>query len=316
MPRSSPSSPPPPRGEPAAAPPDDAAAREGLAHRVRALGVLAIEGADRVTFLQGQLTQEVRTLEPGRSRPAAGLTPRGKLLYWGRIWNAGDSLLLLLPARAREAVAAHLAKYAVFQKVSVRDRTGEHAAIGLYGPRAAGVPMPKGAAALEPEGEFAAEFFGPREALSAWEAGLARAGSVGVSEETAEVLRVEAGRPRLGQDADESNLPDEVGLEPAISRTKGCYVGQEVVARLRTYGRVNRRLVGFRFAGGLPPAGTEFPNPGRPDHVLARVSSVVRSPRFGAIGLGLAFRDVPDGGSLVRTEQPTWTAVVSPLPFS
>jgi folate-binding protein YgfZ len=280
------------------------------------MGVLAVEGPDRTEFLQGQLTQDVRTLPPGQARPAAGLTPKGKLIYFGRVWNDGEFLLLLIPARARAAVAAHLAKYAAFQRVAVRDVSDAHAALGLYGPGAASVTLPGTGAALPPEGEFAAEVFGPRALLPGWEDALARAGSRAVSEETAEVLRVEAGRPLLGRDADESNLPEEVGLSGAISPTKGCYVGQEVVARLRTYGRVNRRLVGFRFPGGPVPEGTTFPNPEKPDHALARVSSAVVSPRLGAIGLGLAFREVADGAALEDAARPGRTAVVVPLPFA
>src|SRR5262249_55405263 len=121
---------------------------------------------------------------------------------------------------------------------------------------------------------------------------------------------------RLGKDANDSNLPEEVGLSAAISSTKGCYVGQEVVARLRTYGRVNRRLVGFRFPGEPVPEGTAFPNPDKPDHELGHVSSAVSSPRFGAIGLGLAFRAVPEGETLADPAHPELRAVVAPLPFA
>jgi folate-binding protein YgfZ len=297
---------------------DYLAARQALAHRIRALGVLAVEGPDRVDFLQGQLTQDVRGLGSGQARRAAGLTPKGKLIYFGRVRNDGDRLLLLVPSDARGAVTAHLAKYAAFQKVTVRDATEAYAALGLYGPAARGLvgALAPGDSALPPEGEFAAELFGPRERLDEWERALRDARSIGVSSATAEILRVEAGRPRLGRDANESNLPDEVGLSDAISASKGCYVGQEVVARLRTYGRVNRRLVGFRFPGEPVPEGTAFSNPEKPDHELGRVTSAVVSPRFGAIGLGLAFRDVPDDGTLSDPARPELRAIVSPLPFA
>jgi folate-binding protein YgfZ len=305
---------------PAPAAPDDLAAREALAHRVRALGVLAIEGPDRVEFLQGQLTQDVRGLGPGtdRARPAAGLTPKGKLIYFGRVSNDGGRLLLLVPAGARAQVAAHLSKYAAFQKATVRDATEEHVVLGLYGPRAAALVSAFPDSALPPEGEFAAELFGPRERLAEWERALREAGSRAVSDATAEILRVEAGRARLGKDASDANLPEEVGLSAAISPTKGCYVGQEVVARLRTYGRVNRRLVGFRFPGAPVPEGTAFLNPEKPgsSQELGRVTSAVVSPRFGAIGLGLAFRDVPEGGTLADPARPEIRAIVAALPFA
>jgi folate-binding protein YgfZ len=296
--------------------PDYLAARESLAHRVRALGVLAIEGPDRVAFLQGQLTQDVRTLAPGDTRLAAGLTPRGKLLYFGRVRNADERLLLLVPSDALPAVAAHLGKYAAFQKVTVRDVTDSWAVLGLYGPKAADANPDAVGETLPPEGEFAAEILGSRAVVEAWARELALSGAPAVSDATAEVLRVEAGRPLLGKDATEANLAEEIGLEDAISSTKGCYVGQEIVARLRTYGRVNRRLVGFRFPREPVPEGTAFSNPEKPDHELARVSSAVTSPRLGPIGLGLAFRDVADGASLADPAHPERIAVVVRLPFA
>ena len=136
-----------------------------------------------------------------------------------------------------------------------------------------------------------------------------------VPDRTAEILRVEAGRPRLGKDADDTHMPEEVGLSSAISATKGCYVGQEVVARHGTYGRVNHRLVGFRIPSPPVPEGTAFPDPRKPDHELARITSVVVSPRFGTIGLGLAFRRLRDGDSLAIGGCRS-NPVVSPLPFA
>ena len=301
---------------PAPAAPDYLAAREALAHRIRALGVLAVEGPDRVEFLQGQLTQDIRTLPPGSARPAAGLTPRGKLLYFGRVRNDGERLLLLVPSDALPAVAAHLGKYAAFQKVTLRDATADFRVLGVYGPRAASAIPDAAGEPLPPEDDFASELLGPRADVERWARQLESSGSLPVSDATAEILRVEAGRPRLGKDATDANLPDEVGLDRAISSTKGCYVGQEVVARLRTYGRVNRRLVGFLFPGGPVAEGTAFPNPEKPDHELGRVSSAVVSPRLGAIGLGLAFRDVPEGGTLSDPARPGLQAIVAPLPFA
>jgi folate-binding protein YgfZ len=209
-----------------------------------------------------------------------------------------------------------LAKYAVFQKVSVRDVTEEHVELGLYGPRSLAFDIPPGTVPFPAEGEFAASLLAPRELADELTRVLESAGSRSVSNETAEILRVESGRPLLGKDTDETNLPDEVGLAGAISTTKGCYVGQEVVARLRTYGRVNRRLVGFRFPAAAVPEGTGFPNPEKPGHELARVSSAVHSPRFGAIGLGLAFREIPEGGTLANPAHPERVAILAPIPFA
>ena len=296
-------------------PPDYAAAREGLAHRLRA-GVIAVEGPDRVAFLQGQVTQDVRGLSPGEARAAAGLTAKGKLLYFGRLVGEAERILLLLPRAAVSGAVAHLAKYAAFQKTTVRDVTDEYARFALYGPGAASVATPDGGLRLPPDGEIAAELLAPASAERSLARSLEESGSVALSESTAEILRVEAGRPLLGKDADESHLPEEVGLAAAISSTKGCYVGQEVVARLRTYGRLNRRLVGFRFPASPVPEGAAFSDPEKPALELARVTSVARSPRFGPIGLGLAFREVGEGSSLADPAHPERVAVVASLPFA
>jgi len=296
-----------------ALPADYAAARSGLAHRLRS-GAIAIEGPDREAFLQGQLTQDVRGLAPGQSRTAAGLTPKGKLLYFGRLVAEPDRLLLLLPSSAVPAAAAHLAKYAVFQKVSVRGATDDFARIALYGPVAATLPAPPAGVLLPAQWDLAGEILAPAAAGPVLHRWLETSGSTPLSDESAEALRIEAGRPRLGRDADDSNLPDEAGLSAAIAADKGCYVGQEIVARMRTYGRANRRLAGFRFPAGTLAPGTAFTDPAKPTLELARVTSAVVSPRLGPIGLGYAFREVADGTSL-PAEGPE-AAIVVGLPFA
>lgn len=300
--------------------PDYRAARDVLAHRFRPTGVIDVEGEGRVSFLQGQLTQDVQTLREGETRPAAGLTPKGKLIFMARVIRLSDRLRTLIPIADRSRVVEHFRKYVIFQKVDLVDRSEEFVRIGLYGPRANDL----GDLALEElflpgEGEFSAEILAPASQRGDLERRLRETGSIPVSEETAEVLRVEAGRPRFGQDADPSNTPDEVGMDSAISTTKGCYVGQEIVARMRTYGRVNKRLVGFRFPEGAIPAGAllKMPEELAPGKVEAgRVTSSVISPSFGAIGLGYAFRDVPAGGRLLWTTDASLGAVVTALPFA
>jgi folate-binding protein YgfZ len=256
----------------------------------------------------------------GDARPAAALTSKGKLLFLARLVGLeGDRRRLVLPAAERETALSHLKKFVIFQKVELSDRSQDFVRISLFGPAAADFVTPEEARRLPADGEFSAELLVPSPRREALERALERAGSVALDSETAEVLRVEAGRPRFGRDADSSNLADEVGLDPAISTTKGCYVGQEVVARMRTYGRVNRRLVGFRFPEGAIEAGlvlklSEEPEPGKIEQ--GRVTSSIESPAFGAIGLGYAFREVPSGGRLVSAATPERGAVVTALPFT
>lgn len=254
----------------------------------------------------------------GEVRPAAALTPKGKLLYVARLLALEDRFLLLLPSASRRPILDHLKKYAAFQKVTLEDRTEELVRFALYGAAPPEWPEHPAWRRLPGEGELAAEQLVPAAERGAFLGALEAMGSRAMDTEIAERLRVEAGRPRFGQDFDGNHLPDEVGLEGAISTTKGCYVGQEIVARLRTYGRVNRRLVGFRFPEGLVPPGSllqrpEDEEPGKIE--WGRVTSAVESDRFGPIGLGFAFRDVPAEGRLVTIESPRRSAVVTALPF-
>jgi len=295
------------------------AAREGRAHRWRPAAVLDVGGADRESFLQGQLTQDVRGLAPGEVRPAAALTPKGKLLFWGRLVGLPDRMRLVLPEEVREAAYAHLVKYAAFQKASVDDLSEELRRLALYGPAAGDAAPPPDAIALPGEAEVGSEWLVPSGSGDAAERALREAGSVPLSDETAEALRIEAGRPRFGKDADGSNLPDEVGLDSAISSTKGCYVGQEIVARRKVYGRVNWRLVGFRFPEGPLGAGTPIHRERSgtpPDRSAGRVTSSAVSPRLGPIGLGFVFHDVGIGDRLFAKEPPAASAIVCELPFA
>jgi tRNA-modifying protein YgfZ len=285
-----------------------------LAHRRRALGVLAVSGADREAFLQGQLTQNARGLREGEARRMAGLTPRGKLLYFGWLVGERDRALLLVAASASASAHAHLARFAAFSKVAVDDVTEGFAAWGLYGGDPASLGRPPGVVALPAEAEMSGGLLARAEDGPLVTAALAGAGSREIGEAEAEVLRIEAGRARFGVDADGSNLPDEVGLQDAISTDKGCYVGQEIVARLRTYGSVSRRLVGFRFPDRLLASGTLFPDPEKPDHSLGRVTSAAASSRFGPIGLGFAARSVDDGSTLFAPAG--GRAIVTRLPFA
>lgn len=256
-------------------------------------------------------------MSPGDVRPAAGLTPKGKLTYVARLVALPDRFRLLVPESLRQTVRDHLAKYAAFQKVTVEDRSMEFVRVGLYA-GSAELPDREGWHWLPADGEFSAEIVTPAVDREDVVRQLEALGSSAIDPQAAEVLRVEAGRPRFGQDFDGSHLPDEVGLQPAISTTKGCYVGQEVVARLRTYGRVNRRLVGFSFPDGALPAGTQLrrpedSDPGRIE--WGRVTSSAVSARFGPVGLGFAFREVPEGARLVAVADPDRSALVTALPF-
>ena len=331
-------------GSSAALPPDAttvaAAYREltagaGLVDR-SASGKLALTGAEARTFLTGQVTADVEALAPGTGTYAALLTPKGKIVADLRILHVGPSdedveLLLLCERSGLQALFDHLRRHLVGYDVELHKRTLQLGLLSLVGPRADGVA---GAAAAglgaEEHASAASEVDGVAVRLVRTAAGvdvlpagddvdavrdaLVARGAVPVDDDAAEVLRVEAGRPRLHHEMDDSVMPAEAGIvERAVSFTKGCYVGQETVARLHWRGRPNRHLRGLRLDRAVP-VGTVIVQDGRE---LGRVTTSVDSPAHGPIALALVRREVePESTVVLRPGEggPTSARVVA-LPF-
>jgi aminomethyltransferase len=230
------------------------------------------------------------------------------------------------------ALAAHLGRYVVADDVTLRDASEAWQRLALEGPAAErvleaalGRPLPlapdaTGEAALAGAGVVVGAYslsglggrqlLVPPPAFAAVRDALLAAGAAAGSAADLEALRIESGVPRAGRELTPDVLPAEARLERAVSETKGCYTGQEVVTRMRTRGRVAHLLVGLRFAGGLPAPGTELRAEGR---VVGSVTSAVLSPRLGAIGLGFVrSAEAEPGGAL---DAGTAEARVAPLPF-
>jgi tRNA-modifying protein YgfZ len=284
-----------------------------------------LSGADAATFLQGQVTNDVEGLVAGSGCYAAFLTPKGKMLGDVRILNAGDELLLDTERVALQALFNMIRRFSVGYRVELHKRTLERGLVSLIGPEAVAVagaedlPAEENAHGLTFVGDVQARAIrtdvgvdllceaGDAEALSAalWETG-----AVVVGETAAECLRVERGRPRYGVDLDDTVIPQEAGLnERAVSFTKGCYVGQETVARLFYRGKPNRQLRGLRLSGEAGP-GCELVFDGR---VVGQLTSVVASPRYGPVGLALVRREAPPGSTVSVGDEVT--AEVIELPF-
>jgi folate-binding protein YgfZ len=272
--------------------------------------VIDIGGKDRVAFLQGQSTNDIVKLPEGESCRAASLNPKGHLLAEFRVKKLPDRLRILTEKDRQASLLAHLRKYAVFQDVSFQESVGDWQMFdfaGAISPRPSGIEIDVWPAYFE----WAESWLIRREEAGAARDALPRDVRA-LTPEEAEVARIESGRPLWGRDMDESNLPDEVGMDDAISTTKGCYVGQEIVARLRTYGRVTRRLAGLEFEGGfVPPRGSVLLRHGAPD-VAGEVTSTALSVRFGAIGLGFVRRDVDEAEFLELRDHPGRRARVAP----
>jgi tRNA-modifying protein YgfZ len=292
-------------------------------------GKLALTGADARSFLQGQVTNDVEGLSPGEGCYAAFLTPKGKMLGDLRILDAGDEVLLDTERVALQGLFNMIRRFSIGYDVELHKRTLERGLISLIGPdadRVAGageLPAKENAHSVVsvPATELTARAIRTDVGIDllcdaadtdALRAALEDAGAAPVAEAAVECLRVERGRPRYGIDLDDSVIPQEAGLnERAVSFTKGCYVGQETVARLYYRGKPNRQLRGVRLSGPSSP-GDELTLDGR---VVGQLASVAESPRLGTIALALVRREAPPGTHVAVSGAGEATAEVVELPF-
>ncbi|HET7049007.1 MAG TPA: folate-binding protein [Solirubrobacteraceae bacterium] len=287
-------------------------------------GKLALTGGDAKSFLQGQVTNDVEALSAGEGCYAAFLTPKGKMLGDVRILDAGDEILLDTERVALQDLFNMIRRFSLGFEVELHKRTLERGLLSLLGPEVDAI-----AVVGEPEHSHGPVTVGGIEArairtdlgvdllcdaadVDGLRAALADAGVVAVPDAVAECLRVERGRPRYGLDLDDTVIPQEAGLnDRAVSFTKGCYVGQETVARLHYRGKPNRQLRGLRLTDAAAHTGDELTFEGR---TVGRLGSVAVSPRFGPIALALVRREAPIG-SVVAVGEGAQGEVVE-LPFS
>jgi folate-binding protein YgfZ len=290
-------------------------------------GKLALTGPEAKEFLAGQVTNDVVGLTAGTGLYAAFLTNKGKMLGDLRVLDAGvpDGELLLDTERtALQDLFDLVRRGIVGWDVELHKRTLQTALLSLVGPDARRVAGPEAEALPAVEHAHAASPLGrvvvtdagidvlcPAEEADAVHATLLERGAVAVAEDAAEVVRVERGRPRYGVDLDDTVIPQEAGLnERAVSFTKGCYVGQETVARLHYRGKPNRHLRGLRLSAPVAP-GAELR---LGERVVGTVGSAVVSPRHGPIALALVRREADPGATVALDGDVTATVVA--LPFA
>ena len=303
-----------------------AAMTEGVALVDRSeSGKLALTGREAKTFLNGQVTNDIEALEPGHGCYAALLTHKGKMLADLRVIDTGGELLLLCERSALQSLFDAIRRYKIGFDCELHKRTLERGSLSLIGPDADAVLGKKGQSPFSEHDNAAGEIGGAEVLLIRTDVGidvvcdsadsdrvkaaLLGAGAVEADEATAEVVRVERGRPRYGVDLDDSVIPQEAGLnERAVSFTKGCYVGQETVARLFYKGKPNRHLRGLRLGEEVQP-GTELR---LGEREVGTLTSVARSPKLGAVGLALVRREAQPGDVL---DAGGVNATVVELPF-
>ncbi len=321
-----------------------ASLREGAmlvdrSHRQR----VTFTGARAADVLTGMVTNDVLALGEGQGCYAAALTPKGRIVADVRVLSlAPERLLVEASARAAHGWFEMVRKYVNPRLAGYADISAETRQIGLYGAHAARITAaitgidPDVLAALPPYAHVPLpggdawpalvtrvpdlrldgfEIVGTEPALlQLWTEAL-DAGATATGLDAYDIARIEAGRPEWGIDMDDTTIPQEANLDElhAISYTKGCYTGQEVVARVHFRGHVNRHLRGLRSEQPLPAGAELLDATGK---VVGDVRSTVRSPRLGYIALGMVRREVEMGSTVVvRAPDASAPATVLALPF-
>jgi tRNA-modifying protein YgfZ len=302
------------------------ALREEAGYLPRERAALIVRGPDATEYLQGQLTNDVEALAPGQGSYAALLDRKGHLQSDMRILHLenGDIWLDLEPGPA-PAVLKHLRTYSIGRDVEVEDVTDQWAITSLIGPRAGELAGFEG---LGPEhAQRFREWDGTEVLAVATDVGidlitrgeqaeslasqLEAAGAAEVSEAAAEILRVESGRPRFGHDMGPESMPAEAGItERAVDFEKGCYIGQEPVARLHYRGKPNRTLRGLRLSEPVEPGSPLMLG----EREVGKVGTACLSPAHGPIALAIVRREAAEGDRLAVGDG-GMTAEVVALPF-
>lgn len=303
-------------------------------------GVLAVTGPDSAELLHGLVTNDVKGLRPGSGAHAALLTPKGRMRADLSVLRlSGQELLLDCEPSLAAPLLAILSGYVPFSRSTLEDRTAFTGVVHLEGPSApdvlaaAGIAEPADApfshlvtefedvdvrvVRVSRAGETGFALLAQPDASARLLELLASCGAQPAEPEVLEAGRIEAGIPRWGAELDETVLPNEAWLErTAISYTKGCYLGQETVARLRTYGHVNRHLVALLLPAGSGAATGDAVRAG--DETVGRVTSAVDSALRGRrIALAFVKREHETPGTILVVDSASGPAegVVAAVPL-
>jgi folate-binding protein YgfZ len=288
-------------------------------------GKLAVSGPDAAEFLQGQLTNDVEALAPGEGHYGALLDRKGHIQADMRVLRlAPEELWIDTEPGALEALKSHLEMYKIGRDVEIGDLTAERTIVSLIGPRSVEVA---GTAALP---AYASEegavhgvpcvVVGTQDGLDLIAEtadaerlgnGLTGAGAIEIDPQAAEILRIEAGRPRFGAEMSSATMPAEAGIvEDAVDFEKGCYIGQEPVARLHYRGKPNRRLRGLVLSAPVEAGSRLLLG----EKEVGSVGSACVSPTRGPIALAIVRHEAEPGAELTVGEDEV-TAQVVDLPF-
>jgi len=305
-------------------------------------GRIVVNGRDRASYLQGLLTNDIQALKTGEGCYAAYLTAQGRMIADLWVYELGDVIMLSLAGELTSTVMARLDQFIFSEDVQLGDVSEAFGQVAVVGPDAARVvealfdEPPAASLSALPEhgnlrgrigqqpaivtrvtdtGEPGFDVYVERGQLAWLNDRLTAGGVPKADDEAAEALRIEAGVPVFHRDMDEDTIPLEAGIESrAISMTKGCYVGQEIIVRVlhRGHGRVARKLVGLALDGESTPArGAAVMGA---DKAVGEVTSAVRSPALGQpVALAYVQRDFMARGTVLSVDGAA--ATVTALPF-
>lgn len=297
---------------------------------------ISLTGSDRTRWLNGMVTNNIRDLQLGHGVYAFLLNPQGHILGDLYAYNRGDSLLVDTDQQQLEQILAVFDKYIIMDDVEVTNVTDRHASIGIAGPKSSDLLRAAGfeVAELKPlqfaetswqqlsvtlisgDNPCVESFelrFAPADVDKVQQA-LMKAGAKTVRTAALDLLRVASGIPRYGVDIRERDLPQETEQDRALNFSKGCYVGQEIVERIRSRGQVRRKFTGFEVQGPLPAAGSKIQADGKE---IGEITSAASLPLAGGerrIAMGYIRREAAMSGKTV--EAGGSAATVANLPFA
>jgi folate-binding protein YgfZ len=251
-------------------------------------GRIVARGRDRARLLHAIVSNEVKKMAPGDCCYAFLLNPQGRIQADLHLLCRADHFLIDTDPGLREKVHQHIRRYIIADQVELEDVSAQTASIGVEGPATADLNVALGDCTVAPitvTGQPGYRIYCPAEHKPALIAELESLGAKAADSDDARMVRIENGKPLYGEDIRDTTLPQETQQMQAISFTKGCYLGQEIVERIRAQGRVNKKLERLELEGVDPPEpGTKLQVDGRD----AEITSAVYSPHFGKV-IALAY---------------------------
>jgi folate-binding protein YgfZ len=296
---------------------------------------IALTGSDRVRWLNGMVTNNIRDLALGSGVYAFLLNPQGHILGDMYAYHRGESLTLDTDQSELEKLLAIFDRYIIMDEVEVANVSDRVQSVGIAGPKAseilrkAGFELPRleslqfadvtwqDATVTVVRGDHPGvewyELWAAPEQVSALRSALTQAGAKPVSATAQELLRIAAGIPRYGQDIRERDLPQETSQERSLHFSKGCYVGQEIVERIRSRGAVHRKFAGFEVEGSLPAPGIKVQADGKDVGEITSAAALPAKHGERPVAIGYLRREFASGK---QVQAGGAQLIVSNLPFS